>query len=232
MNKRRQRWLAARLGMTAFVASAMLVLSACGAAATAPTPPTAVATLVANIQATAQPLANRVAGGLSNLPASDVGRLIGTTMGASMEITTTPPDTPNDQVTEAKLNGTDRSGVWGKLDQQARRAFAAKCVGYLTRGIGLIIVDIVTNRLTNLHDEVMTLLGQGAPFLMTTSAATYAVAYRPSRQTTGDQIEVWPSVLTLNQALPVLPLALRNAGVVPVDLEETYMEARQRTRLG
>jgi len=110
--------------MTAFVASAMLVLSACGAGATTPTPPTAVATLVANIQATAQPLANRVAGGLSNLPAPDVGRLIGTTMGASMEITTTPPDTPNDQVTEARLNGTDRSGAWGKLDQQARRAFA------------------------------------------------------------------------------------------------------------
>jgi hypothetical protein len=31
--------------------------------------------------------------------------------------------------------------------------------------------------------------------------------------------------------LPVLLLAPRDAGVVPVDLEETYSEARERSRL-
>jgi Protein of unknown function (DUF4058) len=115
---------------------------------------------------------------------------------------------------------------------ETRRAFAAKCVAYLTRGIGLIVVDIVTNRLANLHNEVMGLLGHGEPFLLVPSATTYAVAYRPSRQPSGDQIELWPKLLTLGQPLPVLPLALRNAGVVPIDLEETYTEARQRSRLG
>jgi len=60
----------------------------------------------------------------------------------------------------------------------------------------------------------------------------YAVAYRPSRQASGDQMELWPKVLSLGEPLPVLPLALRNAAVVPVDLEETYSEARQRSRLG
>jgi hypothetical protein len=114
----------------------------------------------------------------------------------------------------------------------ARQAFAAKCVSYLTRGVGLIVVDIVTNRLTNLHNQVVGLLGHGEPFLLATSATTYAVAYRPSRQPSGDQIELWPTLLPLGQPLPVLPLALRNAGVVPVDLEETYSEARQRSRLG
>jgi hypothetical protein len=114
---------------------------------------------------------------------------------------------------------------------QTRRAFAAKCVSYLTRGIGVIIVDIVTNRLANLHNDVIGLLGQAGPFLLPASAPTYAVAYRPSRQPSGDQIEVWPMILQLGQSLPVLPLALRNAGVVPVDLEETYNEARERSRL-
>jgi len=102
---------------------------------------------------------------------------------------------------------------------ETRQAFAAKCVSYLTRGIGLIVVDIVTNRLANLHNDVMALFGRGEPFLMTPPAATYAVAYRPSRQPSGDQIELWPMPFTLGQPLPVLPLALRNAGVVPVDLE-------------
>src|SRR3989442_1570982 len=72
---------------------------------------------------------------------------------------------------------------------ETRQAFAAKCVSYLTRGIGLIVVDIVTNRLANLHNDVMKLLGGAEPVLLPSSAATYAVAYRPSRQASGDQIE-------------------------------------------
>jgi hypothetical protein len=114
---------------------------------------------------------------------------------------------------------------------ETRRAFAAKCVSYLTRGIGLIVVDIVTNRLANLHNEIVQLLGRGDPFLLSPSATTYAVAYRPSRQAAGDQIELWPKVLTVGQPLPLLPLALRNAMTLPVDLEETYEEARRRSRL-
>src|SRR5262249_27340057 len=43
---------------------------------------------------------------------------------------------------------------------EERRAFAAKCVAYLQRGIGLVIVDIVTSRGGNLHQQVFDLLGQ------------------------------------------------------------------------
>jgi hypothetical protein len=88
----------------------------------------------------------------------------------------------------------------------------------------------VTNRLANLHNELMGFLGHGEPFLLG-ATPTYAVAYRPSRQRTGDQIEVWPRSLVIGEPLPVLPLALRNAGIVPVDLDETYTEARERSRL-
>jgi hypothetical protein len=115
---------------------------------------------------------------------------------------------------------------------QVRQAFTAKCISYLTRGIGLIVVDIVTNRLANLHNELMSQLGQGKPFLLAPLVTTYAVAYRPSRQPSGDQVEVWPKALTLGESLPELPLSLRNAGIVPVDLESTYSEARERSRLG
>jgi hypothetical protein len=38
---------------------------------------------------------------------------------------------------------------------ESRRAFAAKAAAYLQRGIGLIVVDIVTTRHANLHDELM-----------------------------------------------------------------------------
>ncbi len=53
-----------------------------------------------------------------------------------------------------------------------------------------------------------------------------------SRQSSGDQIELWTRPLALGGPLPVLPLALRNVGVLPVDLEGTYGEARKRSRLG
>jgi hypothetical protein len=114
---------------------------------------------------------------------------------------------------------------------EARRAFAAKCVSYLARGIGLVVVDIVTNRLANLHNEIVELMGQGVPFLLTPAETTYAVAYRPSRQPTGDQIELWPMVLALGKPLPLLPLRLRNGATIPVDLDTTYNTACQRSRL-
>jgi hypothetical protein len=114
---------------------------------------------------------------------------------------------------------------------EAKRAFAAKCVGYLTRGIGLVVVDVVTNRLANLHNEIVAELAVDADFTMEPAAATYAVAYRPSRRAEGDRIEVWPLPLRLGDVLPVLPLALRNAGTVPLDLESTYLQACERSRL-
>ncbi len=114
---------------------------------------------------------------------------------------------------------------------ETRQAFAAKCVSYLTRGIGLIVVDVVTNRLANLHNDVIAMLGHGTPFLLDSSVTIYAAAYRPSRQVSGDQIQIWPEALAVGRALPVLPLALRNANTVPLDLEETYSAARSRSRL-
>ncbi|HEX7376049.1 MAG TPA: DUF4058 family protein, partial [Pirellulales bacterium] len=114
---------------------------------------------------------------------------------------------------------------------EARRAFAAKCVAYLTRGIGLIVADIVTNRLANMHNEIVASLGHSRPFTLDESMATYAVAYRPARRSVGDQIEIWPRPLTVGDSLPILPLALRGAETVPVDLDETYHEACVRSRL-
>lgn len=113
----------------------------------------------------------------------------------------------------------------------ARGAFAAKCVAYLTRGIGLVVVDIVTSRLANLHNEIIGLLGHAAPFTLDPAIATYAVAYRPSRSAAGDQIELWARPLSIGDTLPTLPLALRYAETVPIDLDETYNEACIRSRL-
>jgi hypothetical protein len=115
---------------------------------------------------------------------------------------------------------------------EMRRAFAAKCASYLQMGIGLVVVDVVTDRAGNLHDELITLLDQGDRFRFPTASPLYAVAYRPvRREPGGDQIDIWTTPLALGQALPIMPLALRGAATLPLDLETTYAGARQRSRL-
>jgi hypothetical protein len=112
-----------------------------------------------------------------------------------------------------------------------RQAFAIKCASYLTQGVSLVVVDIVTNRQANLHNELMRLLGHGEAFALAADVSLYAVAYRPIVRDTAEQIEVWPAPLALGQALPVLPLALDAEQCLPLDLEATYQTACQRRRL-
>jgi hypothetical protein len=114
---------------------------------------------------------------------------------------------------------------------ESRRGFAAKCAAYLQRGIGLIAVDVVTNRQFNLHNELARLLELPETFAMPAEAGLYAVAYRPARRQDSNEIDVWPVPLVVGGTLPLLPLALRGARAVPLDLEVAYTDTRQRSRL-
>ena len=114
---------------------------------------------------------------------------------------------------------------------EARRAFAIKCLAYLQQGIGLVIVDVVTSRRGNLHDEMVALMPEEAS-LFPDAAPLYAAAYRTFRRKDADRIAIWPVPLALGQDLPALPLWLRGLPApVRVDFEAAYTEARQRCRL-
>jgi Protein of unknown function (DUF4058) len=118
-------------------------------------------------------------------------------------------------------------------DRPAHRlAFNTKCGSYLAQGLALVVIDIVTTRRVNLHDEMMRLLGHGDAFRLPDGTDLYAVAYQPLVRDQVDQIHVWPAPLSLGQALPVLPLALNAEICLPLDLEATYTTACQRRRLG
>ena len=139
MHKRRQRsaWL-----VTFGVMAGLVAASACGQVV--PNSPQSAATAVVGAQATvaaqattfaipqptlqavgatAQALGSRIGSALAQIQPQDVARLIGTTMGATIEITTSPLGVPNDEVKQATLHGKD-NGAFGRLDQQAREAFA------------------------------------------------------------------------------------------------------------
>lgn len=116
--------------------------------------------------------------------------------------------------------------------EEACQAFAAKCAAYLQRGIGLVVVDIVTSRHANLHDRLMALLGRTEGFVFPTTVTLYATAYGPAHREGRNEIDLWRESLAVGQPLPTLPLAVRGLGRLPIDLEGTYMEARKRGRVG
>src|SRR5262249_38682259 len=60
-----------------------------------------------------------------------------------------------------------------------RQAFAYKCTSYLHQGISLVILDVITNRKANLHNDTMHLLHAADDALLPDDVDLYAVAYRP-----------------------------------------------------
>lgn len=102
-----------------------------------------------------------------------------------------------------------------------RRAFSLKCASYLHQGTSVVIVDVVTSRRAHLHEEILRRLGsEGGAWR--SPASLYAVAYRATGDDDQQQLEIWPEVLPLNGALPVLPLWIGTDISVPLDLETTY----------
>jgi hypothetical protein len=112
-----------------------------------------------------------------------------------------------------------------------RRLFAAKCATYLSRGVGLVVVDVVTSRQGNLHNELAELLQLDAAFRMPAGQSLYAVAYRPLRADDAEKVEAWPTPLAVGHPLPKVPLSLSAECCLAVDLEESYREACRRRRV-
>ena len=120
----------------------------------------------------------------------------------------------------------------GNKDRAGKRLlFAAKCATYLARGVGLVIIDTVTSRRGNMHNELVELLQLDSGFRLTDPPALYAVAYRPGRRPEGDQVDTWPLPVAVGQPLPRAPLSLAADFCVAVDLEAAYLDACQRRRV-
>jgi Protein of unknown function (DUF4058) len=114
---------------------------------------------------------------------------------------------------------------------ETRPGFASKSAAYLQRGIGLIVVDIVTKGHFNLHNELLPLLNLDSRFEMPDDPPLYVVAYRPIHRENANFIEAWPVVLSVGSALPLVPLWLRRFSAIPLDLEAIYEDVCRRNRL-
>jgi hypothetical protein len=115
-----------------------------------------------------------------------------------------------------------------KKEPDERERFAAKCRALLGTGVGLVVIDIVTERRANLHNLVV---GPSDECAMPGDPAIYAAAYRPVSRNGQSLIDLWHWPLAVGSPLPSVPLPLKGIGCVRLDLEATYAEACERCRI-
>jgi hypothetical protein len=112
---------------------------------------------------------------------------------------------------------------------ETRRRLVSKVKSYLNLGIGVVIVDVVTVRLANLHNELVEELRRPAAAMPDT--ATYLAGYRPVRTEERLTTNMWPYAVTVGSPLPSVPLALKNGPIIAIDFEKTYTQALADHRL-
>jgi hypothetical protein len=111
-----------------------------------------------------------------------------------------------------------------------QRAFVSKCLQYLQQGLGLIIVDVVTNRSANLHNELLKNI-KVASVSHKSNAQLYTTAYRVVKRHKKSSLDIWQESLELGQALPIMPLWLQGSILLPVDLGASYELTCQEQRI-
>ena len=113
----------------------------------------------------------------------------------------------------------------------SRRAFVINCASYLGQGVSVAIVDVVTERLANLHADLLRLLEVSGDLPWQSPTNLYAVAYRVAGANGVRSLDIWSESLALGRALPTLPLWLEADVSMPLRLEESYQAACKSLRI-
>jgi hypothetical protein len=86
--------------------------------------------------------------------------------------------------------------------------------------VGLVVIDVVTDRHSHWHDELLKQLGWTEKMPLDTDLS--AAAYRPVDCSGQTSLDIWQEGLELELVLPTMALWLRGNLCLPVDLEATY----------
>lgn len=109
-----------------------------------------------------------------------------------------------------------------------RHMFAVKCASYLYQGVGLVLVDVVTERSTDLHGKLLSVLDVPAG---SETGNLFAAAYRTVPADGSIHLEYWFENLSLASPLPKLPLWIGQDRCLPLDLEHAYTASCRMLRI-
>jgi hypothetical protein len=110
---------------------------------------------------------------------------------------------------------------------ETRDAFVSKCASYLQQAVGLIVVDLVTNRKADLHAELV----KRVTGLQIAPSELWAAAYRPWQEGEQTNVQIWHQALAIGTPLPTLPFWLKDGPCIKLDLEATYQRTLQDQRM-
>jgi hypothetical protein len=114
---------------------------------------------------------------------------------------------------------------------RSRLTFAAKCVGYLERGVAVVVIDTVTGRHVNLHAEIVQTLEPAEGLAWESPSRLYGVAYRVVSRDGQVHVAAWPESLAVGEPLPTLPFWVGADLCLPLPLEATYTAACRGLRI-
>jgi hypothetical protein len=112
-----------------------------------------------------------------------------------------------------------------------RHQFAVKCASYLQQNVGLVVVDVVTERGGNLHRDLLDILQVGQDRARLEEDPLYAGAYRTVTAKKAVKLEYWVESLAVGEPLPTMPLWIRSDLCVPLNLEAAYVQACRSSRI-
>jgi hypothetical protein len=118
-----------------------------------------------------------------------------------------------------------------KDSRESRDAFVSKVCSYLHEAVSVLIVDVVTERRANLHNEIVEMMRLPVEFELEPDPSLYAASYRPVLRDGVPALDIWAKSFAIGAPLPTMPLRLIADYFVPVELEATYTETCRRRRL-
>lgn len=108
-----------------------------------------------------------------------------------------------------------------------REIFVSKCASYLSHAIGLVLLDIVTDRHANLHSLLMERFDKtDLP-----DECLYTAAYRPVRRDKHDGLDICYESMRLGGKLPSMPLFLKDGPKLRVNFADTYQQTCEELRI-
>jgi hypothetical protein len=108
-------------------------------------------------------------------------------------------------------------------------AFIAWCAGRLQQGLGLVVVDVVSNLHFDWHGELLKRLGSTEENRLNADLST--AAYRPVERDTQPSLDIWQQRLEVGSPLLTMPLWLPGNLCLPVDLYSTYNRTCREHRI-
>jgi hypothetical protein len=99
-----------------------------------------------------------------------------------------------------------------------RRTFAAKCAGFLRKGVSVIVVDVVTNCWGDMYGDVLENWGNAPQESGFQDSGLFVASYLPVKHNQAYGFAAWLEPAAVGANLPTVPLGLGIESILQVDL--------------